>query len=136
MLSPDNIKHDHTLIATSILSVSGQRLAHSARYTLPKAPSPSSHFKTMSFLLMCWTPAKYKEIITLTWNKLNQHTENLSLWDCETLTHVFIFDDATEVLRILYKTGQARIQRAIVWRQRTCTEVHEAKRYGQIILST
>lgn len=50
-----------TFTATKILSCSGQRLQHSARKTLPKAPSPSSLLRTILWRFMCCTTVKRRQ---------------------------------------------------------------------------
>lgn len=50
-----------------------------------------------------------------------------------TLTHVFVLDDAAEVLRVLHEAGQTGV---LVRGRRAGTKVHEAQRHGQVVLLT
>lgn len=51
----------------------------------------------------------------------------------ELLTHVLVFDDAAEVLWVLHKAGQSRVQHAFIRGRRTDSEVHKAERDGQVV---
>ena len=48
------------------------------------------------------------------------------------LTHVFVLDDATEVLRVFHEAGEARV---ILGARRVGPEVHEAQGQRQVVLS-